>query len=85
MQHSWHDRYDPGVPFKLDYPDWTVPDLLRRSATRAPESTALLFYGNRLTYQNWMISPRVLRSRCGPLALIQGIVSLSCCPIFRRH
>lgn len=51
MHHSWHDRYDPGVPFRLDYPDWTVPDLLRRSAIRAPESTALLFYGNRLTYR----------------------------------
>ena len=31
------------------YPEWTVPDLLRRSASRFPESPALFFYGARIS------------------------------------
>lgn len=50
MQRSWISRYDSGVPATFTYPDWTVPDLLRCSATRSPDSTALLFYGNRISY-----------------------------------
>lgn len=40
MQRSWISRYDAGVPATADYPDWTVPDLLQRSAARFPESPA---------------------------------------------
>lgn len=49
--YSWRDRYDAGVPATCAYPDWTVPDLLCRSAARFPDSTALLFYGTRLSYR----------------------------------
>lgn len=49
--NSWLDRYDAGVPATCTYPDWTLPDLLRRSAVRFPDSTALFFYGTRLAYR----------------------------------
>lgn len=50
MQRSWISRYDAGVPATADYPDWTVPDLLQRSAARFPESPALLFYGTSISF-----------------------------------
>ncbi|PJA80034.1 MAG: long-chain fatty acid--CoA ligase, partial [Nitrospirae bacterium CG_4_9_14_3_um_filter_51_5] len=50
MEPVWINRYDEGVPSSLDYPDWTLPDLLRRSAKRFPRSPALWFYGRRITF-----------------------------------
>lgn len=52
MHRSWHGRYDPGVPFSLAHPNWTLPDMLRRSVNRFPNSPALLFYGACLTYHD---------------------------------
>jgi long-chain acyl-CoA synthetase len=51
MHTPWIDRYDPGVPASCTYPDWTVTDLLRRSAARFPDRPAILFYGARITYR----------------------------------
>ncbi|MEP7151142.1 MAG: long-chain fatty acid--CoA ligase [Nitrospira sp.] len=51
MERAWISRYDAGVPLTSAYPEWTVPDLLRRSASRFPESTALFFYGARISYR----------------------------------
>ena len=51
MPRSWINRYDPGVPATSGYPEWTVPDLLRRSASRFPDSPALHFYGTTLSYR----------------------------------
>jgi long-chain acyl-CoA synthetase len=51
MQRSWISRYDSGVPATFDYPDWTVPDLLRRSAARFADSSALLFYGRTISFR----------------------------------
>jgi len=51
MLRSWIRGYDPGVPSTYGYPDWTVPDLLRRSALRFPNSLALLFYGRGIRFK----------------------------------
>lgn len=51
MQRSWISRYDAGVPATSEYPEWTVPDLLRRSASRFPDSPALFFYGTRISFR----------------------------------
>ncbi|MFO0698821.1 MAG: long-chain fatty acid--CoA ligase [Nitrospira sp.] len=50
MERTWINRYDAGVPAVISYPDCTVPDLLQRSASRAPDSIALSFYGARISY-----------------------------------
>lgn len=51
MQRSWMSQYDSGVPSTIDYGDQTVPDLLRGSAARFPESSALLFYGKTISFR----------------------------------
>lgn len=51
MERVWISRYDAGVPLTSAYPEWTVPDLLRHSASRFPDSTALFFYGARISYR----------------------------------
>jgi long-chain acyl-CoA synthetase len=50
MEPIWINRYDEGVPHSLDYPDWTLPDLLYRSARRFPHSPAVWFYGRRISF-----------------------------------
>lgn len=50
MEPIWINRYDEGVPQSLDYPDWTLPDLLHRSARRFPHSPAVWFYGRPITF-----------------------------------
>lgn len=50
MERTWISRYDAGVPTEISYPDCTAPDLIRRSAARAPDSIALFFYGTRISY-----------------------------------
>lgn len=50
MQGAWINRYDLGVPASVNYPAWTVPDLLRHSADRFSNSPALLFYGTCISY-----------------------------------
>ena len=51
MECSWLSGYDHGVPFTLVYPEWTVPDLLCRSASQFPDRPALLFYGTCISYR----------------------------------
>ncbi len=51
MPRSWISRYDSGVSATFDYPEWTIPDLLRRSASRFPESCALFFYGTHISFR----------------------------------
>lgn len=51
MERAWISRYDAGVPLTSAYPEWTVPDLLRRSASRFPDSPALFFYGARISFR----------------------------------
>ncbi len=50
MQRSWVGAYDQGVPSTVEYPDWTLPDLLSRSVSRFAHSPALFFYGRCITF-----------------------------------
>ncbi len=52
MKRPWISQYAAGVPANVNYPEWTVPDLLQHSAARAPDSPALLFYGTRISYRD---------------------------------
>jgi long-chain acyl-CoA synthetase len=47
----WLAHYDPGVPATLDYPSVRLDELLRRSAQRYPERSALIFFGRRTRYR----------------------------------
>lgn len=51
MTALWHSGYDEGVPRTLEpYPDRTLLDFLRESASSWPERPALLFKGATVSY-----------------------------------
>ena len=51
MTALWHSGYDEGVPQTLEpYPDRTLLDFLRESASSWPDRPALLFKGATVTY-----------------------------------
>ena len=47
----WLRFYQTGVPATIDYPEWTIPDLLRQTVTTYPDNDAAIFYGRRITYR----------------------------------
>jgi long-chain acyl-CoA synthetase len=46
----WLAHYDPGVPAEVEIPPIPVDGLLRASALRAPDRTAMVFFGARTSY-----------------------------------
>ncbi len=51
MERPWLSSYDEGVPRSLEYPETTLPDLLKHTAEQYPSHPAVYYYGTRLTYQ----------------------------------
>ncbi len=49
-EHPWVRFYDQGVPPSLTYPEKTLGNFLDHSAAGFPDSTALLFFGKKVTY-----------------------------------
>jgi long-chain acyl-CoA synthetase len=47
----WLRYYQAGVPAIIDYPEWTIPDLLRDTVARFPDRDAFIYYGNHFTYR----------------------------------
>lgn len=47
----WARRYDPGVPFHLDYPRAPLYELQDQAAARAPEAACCRFFGRRFTFR----------------------------------
>lgn len=47
----WLRYYQSGVPATIDYPDWTIPDLLRQTVHDFPDNDAAIFYGRRISYR----------------------------------
>ena len=47
----WLAHYDPGVPAMLDYPAVPLDELLRRTAGRYPDRSALIFFGRTTSYR----------------------------------
>jgi len=49
-EHPWIKFYEAGIPAELSYPDATLGAVLAQTASRYPNQTSLLFYGNRISY-----------------------------------
>jgi long-chain acyl-CoA synthetase len=47
----WHQFYDAAVPSGLTYEPLSLPEMLERSATAYPETTAMVFLGTRMSYR----------------------------------
>ncbi|MBR34849.1 MAG: hypothetical protein CMH78_05175 [Nitrospinae bacterium] len=50
MEKIWHKFYDEIVPKNLDYPQVSVSELLDKTALKFPRQTALIFFGNKISY-----------------------------------
>jgi long-chain acyl-CoA synthetase len=51
LLRPWLKSYEPGVPPDLPLPNRTLGELLRDTAAKFPDKTAIYFYGNSLTYR----------------------------------
>lgn len=56
----WHDRYDPGVPPALDYPDGTLPEFWKTGMRTHENRIALSFMGSDMSYRKLEHSARRL-------------------------
>lgn len=50
MDKIWHKFYEANVPKTLDFPQIRISELLDRTASKYPSQTALIFFGNKITY-----------------------------------
>jgi long-chain acyl-CoA synthetase len=51
MERPWFKHYDEPVPHSLEYPSSTIYQLLERTTEKYPNNTALVFFGNTITYE----------------------------------
>ncbi|MEO6294757.1 MAG: long-chain fatty acid--CoA ligase [Candidatus Limnocylindria bacterium] len=51
LERPWLAHYEAGVPAEIDLPDVPVDALLRETAARHPDRTALIFFGARTSFR----------------------------------
>jgi len=51
MEKPWLKYYPEGVPREVDVPEISVPELFDQMADKYGSKTALIFYGNKITYK----------------------------------
>jgi long-chain acyl-CoA synthetase len=51
LSKPWLKYYPKGVPSEVNVPEISVPDLFDRMADRHAGKTALIFYGNKISYK----------------------------------
>ena len=70
----WYKKYPANVSKSLDYPDYTLSDLLRDTAKRRGDGLAISFLGTSVTYgQLWEMVRRMARGLTD-LGLVKGDV-----------
>lgn len=51
LPKAWLRYWPEGVPQTLTYPEISLPDILAETAKKYPNNTALIFFGNKITYR----------------------------------
>jgi len=51
MEKPWLKYYPEGVPNEVDIPDISVPEIFDQMAEKYGSKTALIFYGNKISYK----------------------------------
>lgn len=51
LEKPWIKNWPKGVPQSIDYPNISIHDMLRISTDRTPNSTAIIFRNNQITYR----------------------------------
>jgi long-chain acyl-CoA synthetase len=52
LSKPWLKYYPKGVPSEVDVPEVSVPELFDQRADKYASKTALIFYGNKISYKN---------------------------------
>ena len=52
LSKPWLKYYPKGVPSEVDIPEVSVPELFDQRADKYASKTALIFYGNKISYKN---------------------------------
>ena len=50
-EKPWYKFWPSAVPKSIDYPKITIPQLLERAVSGYPDNTAIIFYGNKISYR----------------------------------
>jgi len=53
MEKPWLKFYEEGVPATIDYPNITMSECLKETATKYPDHPAMLFKGNRISFREF--------------------------------
>lgn len=67
MEKSWLKNYESGIPAKIEIPDIDLYQFLSDAVKNAPEKTAVIYFGRKLSYRH--LYDLVLRFTAGLLSL----------------
>lgn len=85
LRHPWLRHYEPEVPPNLDYANLSLPGMLAQSAGRSPESTALIYFGARISYRELAAAVDAFAAALAGLGVKKGdrsILYMPNCPQF---
>lgn len=60
MMEGSFQYWPPGLPKSLDYPQAPLFDILETSARRYPDKAAIIYYGRRITYSEFLHSAETI-------------------------
>ncbi len=73
-ERIWHKKWPPQVPRDIEYPAYTIADMLREAVERHGDSPAIFFLGARVTYDRLWDMVRRLARGLTDLGLVKGDV-----------
>ena len=73
-ERIWYKKYPANVSRSLDYPDYTLADLLRKTAERRGTRVAISFLGASITYNQLWEMVRRMAKGLTDLGLVKGDV-----------
>lgn len=77
-KEPWYKYYDKGN--KIDYPDLTIYELVARTCESYPNNYAFEYYGNKITYRDFLIKIKKTASALLELGVKEGDRVTICMP-----
>jgi long-chain acyl-CoA synthetase len=73
-ERIWHKKWPPQVPRDIQYPEYTIADMLREAAERHADRAAIFFLGATVTYGRLWDMVRRLARGLTDLGIVKGDV-----------
>jgi long-chain acyl-CoA synthetase len=73
-ERIWYKKWPPQVPRDLEYPEYTIADMLREAAERHADRSAIFFLGATVTYGRLWDMVRRLARGLTDLGIVKGDV-----------